>query len=521
MIEPNPAGQAQQTPQPIIRLENISKHFPGIMALDSVNLDIYPGEIHAVIGENGAGKSTLINVLSGELQPDDGRIIYNGARRQINGPHQAQQLGISVVHQELALCPNLTVVENISMHQVAANFALRPIRNRDFRATARQALSRLGMEQVSGDTPVRDLSVAMQQLVEIAKALSTRAEVLILDEPNSALTDEETRHLFHVLRQLKADGVAILYISHRLEEVLNLADRITVLRDGQYICTVDAQSASVDLLIEKMVGRALGGIYARAKEGQVQESPALSVNNLYSGTKVRGVTFQVRVGETVGIAGLPDSGKDELVGALFGLRPVSGGQISIKGEPVNIDSPSTAISKGLALVPADRRGEGALLTMDIQHNIVASSLKKVSRAQVLHYPRVRTMAQTFLGKLDIRARGITQRMDTLSGGNQQKVIVGRGLATRPLVFLLHEPTRGIDVGAKAEIYGILQELALEGVGILIVSSELPELIGQCDRILVMYGGRVTGEFRRGEAAEEPILACAMGQATHLQGVPVP
>jgi ribose transport system ATP-binding protein len=239
------------------------------------------------------------------------------------------------------------------------------------------------------------------------------------------------------------------------------------------------------------------------------------VKDLSSGNRVQRVNFDVKAGETVGIAGLPDSGKDELVGALFGLRPLSGGQVSIKGRPVSINSPSTAIKHGLALVPADRRGEGALLTMDIQHNIAASSLRAVSRAQIMYYPRVRSIANTFVRKLDIRARGITQRMATLSGGNQQKVILGRGLATKPAVFLLHEPTRGVDVGAKAEIYAILQELAAEGVGILIVSSELPELIGQCDRILVMYGGRITGEFRRGEAAEEPILACAMGQATHL------
>jgi ribose transport system ATP-binding protein len=512
MTEYDPSRQAKQ---PTAKLENIRKQFPGILALDGVNLEIYPGEIHAVIGENGAGKSTLINILSGELQPDAGRIVYKGVPKQISGPHEAQQLGISVVHQELALCPNLTVAENISMHQVAGNFALRPVRNRDFRGTARAALQRLGMEQVSVDSPIRDLSVALQQLVEIAKAISTRAEVLILDEPNSALTDEETRHLFEVLRQLRSEGVAILYVSHRLEEVLSLADRITVLRDGQYICTVSAREASVDLLIEKMVGRALGGIYARAREGQVLDSAVLSVKDLSSGNRVQGVSFDVKAGETVGIAGLPDSGKDELVGALFGLRPLSGGQVSIKGRPVSINSPSTAIKHGLALVPADRRGEGALLTMDIQHNIAASSLRAVSRAQIMYYPRVRSIANTFVRKLDIRARGITQRMATLSGGNQQKVILGRGLATKPAVFLLHEPTRGVDVGAKAEIYAILQELAAEGVGILIVSSELPELIGQCDRILVMYGGRITGEFRRGEAAEEPILACAMGQATHL------
>lgn len=512
------SGAAQGTPA--VQLEGISKEFPGILALDKVSLSVYPGEIHAVIGENGAGKSTLINILSGDLQPDAGRIIYQGEPRQINSPYEAQALGISVVHQELALCPNLTVAENISMNQVAGNFALRPVRNRQFRETARKALARLGMENIPLDTPVRDLSVALQQLVEIAKAISMKARVLILDEPNSALTEEETRHLFEVLRQLRSEGVAILYVSHRLEEVLSLADRISVLRDGQYMCTVTAAEANVDLLIERMVGRAVTGIYSRARQGSINETVLLDVRQLSSGDSVRGVSFLVHAGETVGIAGLPDSGKDELVNALFGLRPVTGGEVRIKGRPVHVDSPTTAIGHGLALVPADRRGEGALITMDIQRNVAASSLSAVSTLRVMRYSAIKSIARDYIRQLDIRARGVSQRMSTLSGGNQQKVIVGRGLATKPSVFLLHEPTRGIDVGAKAEIYGILQGLAAQGVGILIVSSELPELIGQCDRILVMHNGRITGVFSRQEAAEEPILACAMGQAEHLDGVAV-
>ena len=500
---------------PAVELENISKQFPGILALDHVSLTVYPGEIHAVIGENGAGKSTLINVLSGDLQPDGGRILYQGEPRPIPSPYAAQAMGISVVHQELALCPNLTVAQNISLNQVAGSFPLRPMAKQRFKETARQALARLGMESVPLDVPVRTLSVALQQLVEIAKALSMQARVLILDEPNSALTEEETRHLFTLLRQLRAEGVAILYVSHRLEEVLNLADRISVLRDGRYICTVPAAATNVDVLIERMVGRAVTGIYSRAARGPAPGAAVLAVRGLSSGDAVRDVTFAIHAGETVGIAGLPDSGKDELIGALFGLRPLAAGEIWVQGRPAQITSPAAAIRHGLALVPADRRGEGALITMDIQRNIAASSLRAVSAAGVLRYPAIRAIAQRYVQQLDIRARGVGQRMATLSGGNQQKVIVGRGLATQPHVFLLHEPTRGIDVGAKAEIYGILQGLAAQGVGILIVSSELPELIGQCDRILVMYNGRITGAFTRQEAAEEPILACAMGQATHL------
>jgi ABC-type sugar transport system ATPase subunit len=505
---------------PAIELQNVSKRFPGILALDNVSLAVYPGEIHSVIGENGAGKSTLINVLMGELQPDAGRILYMGQPRTISSPYEAQTLGISVVHQELALCPNLSVAENISMSSVAGNYMFQPLQNRQFQKDARQALQRLGMEHVALDAPVRELSVALQQLVEIAKAISTKARVLILDEPNSALTEGETAHLFETLRQLRAEGVAILYVSHKLDEVLALSDRITVMRDGQYVATFNAQDATVDAFIEKMVGRAVTGIYERpTTDDRLQATKApnvLDVANLSSGP-IKGVTFSVRAGEILGIAGLPDSGKDELVGALFGLRPLTSGEMRIKGKPVTIKSPSSAIRQGLALVPADRREEGALLTMDIQRNIAASSLDSVSTARVLRFGAIKALAQDYVKKLDVRARSVAQRIATLSGGNQQKVILARALATQPSVLLLHEPTRGIDVGAKAEIYAILQALAQEGVGAVIVSSELPELIGQCDRILAMYDGRIAGEFSREEAAEEPILAAMTGHASGRSG----
>ena len=500
---------------PIVELHQISRRFPGVQALADVSLVVYPGEIHAIVGENGAGKSTLMNILAGELQPDDGYIVFAGERRQIPNPAVSQQMGISVVYQELALCPNLSVAENISLNQAAARFGLGLMDRRAFAARARRVLSSLGIENLDLNTPVGQLSVAQQQLVEIAKAISGKVKLLILDEPNSALAREETAHLFDVLRRLRDDGVGIIYVSHRLEEVLRLADRITVLRDGQFIETLDAATATIDGLIARMVGREIGALFHRDSPAAGSTAVALRAEEITSGQMVRGVSFSVQAGEIVGVAGLPGSGKDELLECCFGLRPYTG-RIAVQGTSAMIRSPAQAIQQGLAFIPADRRQVGALLSMNVQENVAASNLGAVSRLGVLRRAAMRTLGTAFVEKLDIRISNLAQPMTTLSGGNQQKVILARGMATNPHVLLLHEPTRGIDVGAKAEIYRILQGLARDGVAVLIVSSELPELIGQCDRILVMHAGQVTGVFRRSEAAEEPILACAMGQATHLE-----
>lgn len=496
---------------PVIQVNDITKRFPGVVALDQVSLSVYPGEIHGVIGENGAGKSTLMNILAGEVQPDSGQIIYMGEECQIPNSYVSQQMGISVVYQDLALCPNLSIAENISLNTAGTTFPLSFVNRRELMKTAKESLARLGMESVDLNQPVGQLSVAQQQLVEIAKAISIKAEVLILDEPNSALTQEETEHLFAVLRQLQETGVAIIYISHRLEEVLSVADRITILRDGMLIDTVNAADASIEQLIAKIVGRAIDGLYQRTIENTTRPEIAFEVRNLSSGEYVRDVSFKVHAGEIVGIAGLPDAGKDELIECCFGLRPYTG-ETLVNGGVVAIDSPASAIQRGLAFAPADRRESGALLVLNVQSNVMAANLKAVSNLGLLNRPRIRTLTQKYVDQLDIRITSLAQQMATLSGGNQQKVIVARGLATDPSILLLHEPTRGIDVGAKAEIYAILQDLASQGVAVVIVSSELPELIGQCDRNLVMYEGRIIAQFNRGEATEERMLACAMGQA---------
>lgn len=505
-----------ETPAPIVELRHITKQFPGVLALDDVSLSIFPGEVHAVLGENGAGKSTLMNILAGEVQPTSGTVIYDGQQRDIPSPFVSQQLGISVVYQELALCTNLSIAENISLGAASSRFALTFVRRSEFRRRAREVLERLGLSNVNVNRPVRELSVAQQQMVEIAKAISLDAKVLILDEPNSALTGEETERLFRVLSQLRAEGVAIIYVSHRLEEVVQIADRITVLRDGRFIETLtNTPDLTIEDLITRMVGRAVDRFFSREAENASRPEVALAVRDLASKDgEVQSVSFELHKGEVLGVAGLPDSGKDELVGCLFGLQPHQG-HIEIGGRALQVRAPATAIEHGMVLIPADRRGSGAILVMNVEDNTVVSSLGQVSQAGVMNRRASRQMSEQLVRQLDTRISGLGQRMATLSGGNQQKVILGRGLATEPEVLVLHEPTRGIDVGAKVEIYQILQRLAQEGAAVLIVSSELPELISQCDRIIAMHHGRVTGIFASADATEESILACIMGQATHF------
>ncbi|NOZ50441.1 MAG: sugar ABC transporter ATP-binding protein [Chloroflexi bacterium] len=499
---------------PIVELRDISKRFPGVLALDNVSMNVLPGEIHAVVGENGAGKSTLMNILAGELQPDSGDIVFQGNRCAIPNPYVSQQMGISVVYQELALCPNLSIAENVSLSSASTSNALSFVKRRRFAVKAREVLSQLGITDIDPNRPISKLTVAEQQLVEIAKAISGQVKLLILDEPNSALTREETDNLFAILRQLRDSGVGMIYVSHRLEEALSLCDRITVLRDGKWIDTVAAANVTVDDLIAMMVGRAVDDLYQRATDATTHTQTIFELHDLRSGNALKGMSFALKAGEILGVAGLPGAGKDELVECCFGLRSYTG-KIDIQGNAVSIHSPSEAIQLGLAFIPADRRASGALLVMDVKGNIVAANLPSVSKYGLMKQPAIRATSQKYVKELDIRIASLSQKMGTLSGGNQQKVILARGLATNPSVLILHEPTRGIDVGAKAEIYRILQDLAAEGVGVLIVSSELPELIGQCDRILVMHDGRITGQFTRDEAAEEPILACAMGQTTHF------
>ncbi|PTE08663.1 sugar ABC transporter ATP-binding protein [Mesorhizobium helmanticense] len=500
----------QQTPAPIVEISGLTKRFPGVLALDRISIDFRPGEVHAVVGENGAGKSTLMNILAGDLQPNGGEIRIDGRQATIASPLASRAAGITVVYQELALCPTLTIADNIMMSDMAARSAVSLVPRDTMRREARAALSRLGMGKLDPDTRVGRLSVAEMQLVEIAGAIRQRARVLVLDEPNSALSKRESERLFDIVRQLRGEGVTVIYVSHHLKEVLDLANRITVMRDGRTIETLDNDGLSEDRLIRAMVGRDLDTAAQWSLQPDARSDGApivLSVDKL-TAPSLDGLSFQARAGEILGIGGLPDSGKDILGEALFGLCGRSG-HITIDGKELRAADPHASIRNGMALVPADRRGAGALLAMSVANNVVSASLPRFSLAGFMRRGAVRREARAQVARLDARISHLGQRLATLSGGNQQKIILGRSLVTNPRVLILHEPTRGVDIGAKAEIYAILRGIAGEGVAVVMISSEIPELIMNAERVLVLRNGRISGELTGAGINEEAILARAM------------
>lgn len=507
--------------QPILELQNISKRFPSVLAMDAVSIAFAPGEVHAVIGENGAGKSTMMNIIAGELQPDGGDVLVDGKTISITSPLVSRAQGISVVFQELSLCDNLSVGENVLLSEFGARRPLSLLSPKHGAKAARPALNRLGLAEIETDTPVATLSVAQKQLVEITRAISQNARVLILDEPNSALSPRESVRLFDIIRSLRSEGVAIIYVSHHLQEVLELADRISVMRDGKLITTVPAgRDVSVEALVTHMVGRTLNAHdqYAVCPEATAHLGDVvLDVQGLSVSGKIADATFSVKSGEIVGIAGLPDSGKDVLADALFGLGPRDG-DVFVGGRHLRPHRPSQAIAAGLSLVPADRRGAGALLQMSVAENAVSSSLDRFTTFGFLRSRRIHEVAGTHVEMLDARIAGLGQKIATLSGGNQQKIILTRALLNGPRILILHEPTRGIDVGAKAEIYQILKELAAGGLVILMISSDLPEILLHSSRVLVMADGCVSGDLSGAEITEESIMELALGgleQGAHI------
>jgi ribose transport system ATP-binding protein len=500
-----------KSPIHIVEVSGITKRFPGVLALENVSLAFRPGEVHAVVGENGAGKSTLMNILAGDLHPTEGELRVGGNRVRFASALDSRAAGIVVVYQELALCPTLTVAENIMMSEAAGRSVLSFVPRAEMRDEARRALARLGMGTLDPGTRVSRLSIAEMQLVEIARAIRQNARVVVLDEPNSALSKRESERLFEIVRQLRADGVTVIYVSHHLREVLDIANRVSVMRDGRLIETFDNENLSEADLIRAMVGRDLGATQPWALDPAADSSDskvALSVENL-SAPNLRDITFEVRAGEILGIGGLPDSGKDGLGEALFGLVPRTGGNIRVDGEDLPVGDPLISIRNGMTFVPADRRGAGGLLSMSVSSNVAAASLPRLSLAGMLRGGAIRREARAQVARLDARISHLAQKLATLSGGNQQKIILGRSLVTNPRVLILHEPTRGIDVGAKAEIYAILRGIATEGVAVIMISSEIPELIMNAARVLVLRGGRIAGELKGASINEEQILARAM------------
>jgi ABC-type sugar transport system ATPase subunit len=499
----------------LLELRDVTKSFPGVTAMDRVSVAFRPGEVHAVIGENGAGKSTMMNILSGELQPNSGTILVDGKPVVIGSALASQRLGIRVVYQELSLCENLTVGENVLMGRFARRHALSLLNRRRAAEGAREALERLGLTDIGIHDPVSSLSIAQKQMVEIARAISQDARILVLDEPNSALSPTESQRLFDIVRALRARGVTVLYVSHHLDEVRALADRISVMRDGQLQVTLEngAHLTSADL-VAHMVGRAVNTAaqYSRlARPAPADSMPALAIRDLAVPGRIDGISFTVAPGEIVGVAGLPDSGKDILADAIFGLVPRSG-TVEIGGIRLLPSRPSHAIAAGIALIPADRRGAGALLTMSVAENIVSSTLQRFSSLGLLRRGEIRNAARRYAGDLRAKVSDFGQRIGTLSGGNQQKIILARGLVSKPRLLILHEPTRGIDVGAKAEIYDILKTLAADGLAILMVSSELPEIVLHSGRVIVMANRRVTGELAGADLTEEAVMSLATTKA---------
>jgi ribose transport system ATP-binding protein len=490
-----------------LEMSHISKAFPGVQALERVTFEVAPHEIHALVGENGAGKTTLMKILTGALCQDGGEIRLRGERVTIEAPSDAQELGISMIYQELSLIPYLTVGQNIYLGREPGARIPGVIDWDTLYDQARQWLDRLDID-LDPRTEVQDLNIAQQQMVEVAKALSLDADLIVMDEPTSSLTERETRVLFDVMRSLKDDGVSLVFISHRLEEVFEIADRVTVLRDGERIGTAPLSELDEDEVVRMMVGRAPGKMYPKAesKRGDV----ILEAKNLSDGRELHGVDVTLRKGEILGVAGLVGAGRTALAETLFGVRRAETGEVRVDGRRVNVDSPGKAIRLGMGLVPEDRNRQGLFMNMAVRENIVLSAMDQVTDWIFVKAAEANRLARRFVERLDIRTPSLGQRVRNLSGGNQQKVIIARWLTLKPKVLILDEPTRGIDVSAKAEIHALMGQLAQDGVGVLMISSELPEILGISDRILVMREGRVAGEFAPDEATQDDLMYAATG-----------
>ena len=497
----------------LLRLQEVSKAFGGVRALRGVSFDLRPGEIHALVGENGAGKSTLVRILTGAVKADSGTIEIEGRRVERADPVVMRGLGVAPIYQQPALLPDLTVAENIAMG-LERGGPWRRVDWRSRRERARQLLARVGAA-VDVDALAHGLRMAEQQLVEIARALGADARILLMDEPTAALTDREATRLFELIRDLRAHRVGVVYISHRLEEVAALADRVSVLRDGELVATRDMAQVDRRELIRLMVGREIQAIFPK-RAVPIGDVVLAAEGLACRSSGIRGVSFQVRAGEILGFAGLVGAGRTELARVLFGLTPADEGVIRLRGAAVRVAAPAEAVRLGVAYLPEDRRRHGVIGEMSIAANTTLAALRAITRAGFLDFAAEREIATTYLQRFAIKAPSIDAAVATLSGGNQQKVALARWLATRPSVLVLDEPTQGVDVGAKAEIHGLIVDLAAQGLAILLVSSELPEILGMSDRVVVMRAGTVAGVLDRAVATQERIMTLALG---HAESVP--
>ncbi len=501
------SGAPEAMPVPRVALRGISKRFVATQALDDVSFDLLPGEVNALVGENGAGKSTIVKILAGVHQPDSGTIELDGVETQVQGPAHARSLGIAVVHQEPRLFPDLTVAENVFIgHAPSGRFG-----TIDWGATRRASEALFAELDVALDVgaPVRGLSMADQQLIEIAKALSVEARVLILDEPTASLSAHEVERLFTIVRRLRDRGVSVLFVSHRLDEVFDVCDRATVLRDGRFVISTPTSELTTADLVRHMVGRAVS-LFPKV------ESPVgdvlLEVDGLTRFGDFRDISFSVRAGEIVGMAGLVGAGRTEVARVLFGIDRRDEGEIRLRGEAVDFSSPSAAMNAGIAYLPEDRHQEGLVLDFSIAQNVTLPILPRLFPRLLVDAGTERTVANEYTEQFNVRMTGVDQVVGALSGGNQQKVVLAKWLASKPTILILDEPTRGIDIGAKVEVHRIVSELAASGLGIILISSDLPEVLAMSDRILVLHEGRISAEIAHGDATQERVMFAATGSA---------
>ena len=487
-------------------MRGITKRFPGVVADDRVDFDVLPGEVHALFGENGAGKSTIVKVLAGIHQPDSGAVLLDGKPVLLHGPAHARALGIATVHQEPRLFPDLTVAENVFMgHSLTGRFG--SVNWGEMRRSADRIFDSLSV-RVDSSAVVRGLSMADQQLIEIAKALSVEARVLVLDEPTASLSSHEVERLFAIVRQTRQRGVAVLFVSHRLEEVFDLCDRATVLRDGRHVITAPTSEFTAADLVRHMVGRSVS-LFPRSA-AEIGDT-LLEVRNLTRAGEFSDISFSVRSGEIVGLAGLVGAGRSEVARVLFGLDRADKGEIWLDGKRVNFSNPSAALHAGIAYVPEDRHLDGLVEGFSIAENVTLPIIPRLFPRLFTNRNRERKLAAGYAERLRIRSTGMDELIESLSGGNQQKVVIAKWLATNPRVLILDEPTRGVDIGAKVEVHRIISDLAASGLGIVLISSELPEVLAMSDRIMVLHEGRIAAEISRAEASEERVMFAATGQ----------
>jgi rhamnose transport system ATP-binding protein len=491
----------------LLRSVKISKAYEGVQALRNVSFELRAGEVHALVGENGAGKSTLIKIITGAVTPDSGHLEFDGVAVRTNSPAIAKSFGVAAIYQQPALFPDLSVVENIALGLEKTNPWTRVNWNQR-RAHATELLKQTAAD-IDPDRSVATLTMPEQQLVEIARALGANAKIVIMDEPTASLAEAEVQNLYRVIRNLRDSGVGIIYISHRLEELSVVADRVTVLCDGEVVATRPMQDLSVRELISLMVGRELSSVFPK-REVPLGDVVLELRNTGCSANGVNNINLEVRAGEIVGLAGLVGAGRTELARTIFGLDPADSGEINLRGERVRINTPLDAINRGIAYLPEDRRRHGVVLDMSVSANLTLSSLKKFSKNWSLDSEKERETAARSVRRLGIKTPAVFSSVSTLSGGNQQKVALGRWLEIEPSVLILDEPTQGIDVGAKAEIHSLMGELAEQGVAILMISSELPEILGMSDRIVVLREGKIAGTLDRQEATQEAIMSLAIG-----------